>query len=182
MHLDRDQLAALDRLQALGNLPRWGSDIAIEAFNDLEKIFFMGKLRGHVYVYWEDRSHEDSAGWTYGAGDFAPRITICLNSRVHMSVYYTLRDMWSTLLHEMIHAYHFLMVGREVDRAHEGHGRCFIACMKALQYRIGNPNFIKLEIGMDHNARPKIGGFRRNDDGRGSRGHWPGPSGRSRRH
>ncbi len=183
VHLDRDQASALDRLQALGNLRRWGPDIAIKAFNDLDKIFFMGKLRGHVYVYWEEGIHEDGAGCTYDAGDFAPRITICLNSHVHMSVYYTLRDMWSTLLHEMIHAYLFLMVGRLVNPTDKGgHGRCFVACMKALQYRIGNPDFIKLTIYMNECTRPKIGGFQRNDDGRGSRGHRPGWSGRARRH
>lgn len=60
VHLDRHQSAPLDRLQALGDLPRWGPDIAIKAFNDLDRIFFKGKMHGHIYVRWtqDDDRHK----------------------------------------------------------------------------------------------------------------------------
>ncbi|KAI9795414.1 MAG: hypothetical protein M1835_005835 [Candelina submexicana] len=179
VHLDHDQLAAMDRLQGLGNLNRWGSDIAIKAFNDLDKIFFMGTLRGNVYLRWSDKFNTTAGRWlgvTHPPSDELPRIMIQLSTTTLKSRVCSLRDVWATLIHEMIHAYFRLMVAPqnlydEDPRTPPGHGPCFQACLNALQSRIGNPKYIKLEVCHEGAPRPKAGGYRRINEGEGHRGH-----------
>ncbi|KAI9703855.1 MAG: hypothetical protein M1836_007627 [Candelina mexicana] len=179
VHLDHDQLAAMDRLQGLGNLNRWGSDIAIKAFNDLDKIFFMGTLRGNVYLRWSDKFDTTAAAWlgvTQPPSDASPRIMIQLSTTTLKSRLCSLRDVWATLLHEMIHAYLRLMVSPENlydedPRMPPGHGPCFQACLNALQSRIGNPKYIKLDVCHVDSGQPKAGGYRRFNEGEGHRGH-----------
>ena len=51
---------ALARLNRFFNAPpndNWGPDIVFKAFADLDLLFFMGELRGHVYLRWTD--HEE---------------------------------------------------------------------------------------------------------------------------
>ena len=180
VHLDRHQLAAMDRLQALGKLSRWGSDIAIKVFNDLDKIFFMGVLRGHVYLRWSDKSeHADWGGVTCYSPD--RRLMIQLSTKILKSSRASLRDVWAVLLHEMIHAYLRHQCGptmRDDDPySPPGHGRIFQACMKAVQYRIGSPKLIKLELGHSIPTRPSWytkGGYRRNGAREGHHGHRDG--------
>ncbi|KAI9782623.1 MAG: hypothetical protein M1835_003998 [Candelina submexicana] len=173
VHLDRDQLAAIDRLQGLSKLTRWGSDIAIKAFNDLDKIFFMGVLRGNVYLRWSDKSERGNWGGRTHSHCIGRRIMIQLSTKVLQTSLASLRDVWSTLLHEMIHAYLYHQCGSSLvddDDELPGHGPIFQACMKAIQYRIGNPSFIKLRSTHSILDRPSWytkGGYRR-DDGRES--------------
>ncbi len=51
---------AIDRLHTglrNASTERWGPDLAIKAFCDLDKVFFCGRLRGHVCLTWKpDRS------------------------------------------------------------------------------------------------------------------------------
>ncbi|KAI9724104.1 MAG: hypothetical protein M1812_000823 [Candelaria pacifica] len=175
VHLDKDQVAAMDRLQALGKLNRWGSDIAIKAFNDLDKIFFMGVLRGNVYVRWSDKSERGDWGGQTHSHCIGRRIMIQLSTKVLKNKLASLRDVWSTLLHEMIHAYLFHQCGSFIvdeDDEYPGHGPVFQSCMKAIQYRIGNPRFIDLQLTHSILNRPSWytkGGYRRNGTEEGGR-------------
>ncbi len=170
VHLNHDQAAALDRLQGLSNLTRWGGDVAIKAFNDLDVIFFMGRLRGNIYLRWSDKKDTGASQWlglTLFAGLIAPRITIQLSTTYLKDIRCSLRDVWSTLIHEMIHAYLFLMVGEDAVGDDIGgipmHGPCFEACINALQSRIGSPKYIKLSLTYEGTG-PKRGGYRRIHD------------------
>lgn len=98
---------AIDRLltafENAGKEP-WGPDIAIKAFCDLDKVFFCGRLKGHVCLTWRsDRSFErDCFGNTFHLG--GGKCVIQLNA---YCIFFTPRDgssfvqMFATLLHEM---------------------------------------------------------------------------------
>ncbi|KAI9721547.1 MAG: hypothetical protein M1812_002309 [Candelaria pacifica] len=171
VHLNKHQLAAMDRLQALSELTRWGSDIAIKAFNDLDKIFFMGVLRGNVYLRWTDKSERETSAGVTILWRRQHRIVIELTTRVLNNRLATLRDVWATLLHEMIHAYLYQQCGPYLedhdDEVSGNHGPVFRACMEAIQYRIGNPKFIQLILQHSITERPDCfseGGYRRHGD------------------
>lgn len=67
--------------------------------------------------------------------------------RIELSAYYStfatvgLRDVLSTLVHEMVHAYLCVVTDRDVgesDRRTGGHGKCFERCAKAVLRRLGD--------------------------------------------
>lgn len=82
----------------------WGPDLAIKAFCDLDKVFFCGRLKGHVCLAWKpDRSvKKDWFGVTLPLG--GGKCVIQLNAH---SIFLEPRDgscfvqMFNTLLHEM---------------------------------------------------------------------------------
>lgn len=105
---DRSEPDALKRLQT-GTSTRWGPDLIIKAFKDLDRAFFKGTLMGNVRVVW--KGHED---WDRRSpGDDARGITmmvrhaqctIFLNAGEVLcdgEVQDVYRGMWRTLLHEM---------------------------------------------------------------------------------
>lgn len=104
---DPESAAALKRLREGLKLQRWGPDLAIKAFKDLDQTFFMGTLTGNVLVRWKNiRDIVDlwSKGSTYGyttkMGHGQARITIDPTSHFKKaSDPYS--EMWQTLLHEM---------------------------------------------------------------------------------
>ena len=86
---------------------RWGPDVAIKCFCDLDTVFFRGKLRGHVCVTWagwRDFMAPTCWGQTRNLGH--GKALIMLNAkfmfRVHGSWHERpLRQTLATLVHEM---------------------------------------------------------------------------------
>ena len=88
----------------------WSPDLIIKAFCDLDCVFFLGHLRGQVYVRWrsgssfpERRRHRLTMGRTDYVG--GGRAVISLNADgifaadvPHLSAF---KEMWCTMLHEM---------------------------------------------------------------------------------
>lgn len=146
--------AAIDRLQNLvtdiEGGRKWGPDIAIKCFADLDLVLFAGKLRGNVCVKW--LSCEKATRYrflrvhkTFGLTEH-PRIfergrcCIVLNTDALLNDDRSLawfRAMFATLLHEMCHAYdhvmcprHWLSIGGE-----EAHGENFCSRISAVHRR-----------------------------------------------
>lgn len=86
---------------------RWGPDLVIKAFLDLDRIFFCGRLRGNVRVIWKRNMHRPGvAGYCTrnGASSSSGRCEIWLNADVILLA--TPRptpflEMFATILHEM---------------------------------------------------------------------------------
>ena len=85
----------------------WTPDIIIKAFCDLDRVFFLGKLRGHVHVEWKTESsfrsdrHHIEYGLTVPLG--GGKAVIHLNAdtifgSTRMSAF---NEMFRTMLHEM---------------------------------------------------------------------------------
>ena len=82
----------------------WGPDLAIKAFCDLDKVFFCGRLRGHVCLTWAiDRTFEQPcfAETCYlGQGKSVIRLNAHEIFFLH-NLDSGFQQMWATLLHEM---------------------------------------------------------------------------------
>lgn len=151
-----EEQAAIDRLlDLIKNVEggwEWGPDIAIKCFADLDLVFFGGKLRGNVRVKWiscakSTRYRVLRVQESFGLTEH-PRIferghcCIILNTDTLLNDDRSLlwfRAMFSTLLHEMCHAYehvmcprHWLSIGGE-----EAHGENFCARISAVHRRAG---------------------------------------------
>lgn len=85
-------------------LETWGPDLAIKAFCDLDKVFFCGRLKGHVCLTWEAESAFDSPCW--GSTHYLEKGK-CVILLYADPIFFNSRDrvgfvqMFSTLLHEM---------------------------------------------------------------------------------
>ncbi|KAI9816596.1 MAG: hypothetical protein M1827_001728 [Pycnora praestabilis] len=164
VHLTPEQVAALDRLTALSQVGRWGPDVVIKTFDDLDLVFFRGKLRGNIYLRWtspqptsserRDQRHSLGTTWSYRSLAGCPRIAIELSSEILTRQEMSLRDVWSTLLHEMCHAYlghlnDYCEDDKDDDMSNPGHGRYFQKCIRAVQSRLGGSRWIRLDITME---------------------------------
>ena len=98
---------AMSRLMtAFGNAGRepWGPDLAIKAFCDLDKVFFCGRLKGHVCLTWERDNAFDKNCWGSTHYVHKGKCVILLNAD---QIFFRRLDgsgfvqMFSTLLHEM---------------------------------------------------------------------------------
>ena len=139
------QKAAVKRLNDLREAKRWGPDIIFKIFNDLDLLLFRGKLRGNVYLRWDNTSGPESK--TLGSTLYSKitnnrcRITMGFANATKATV--GLRDVLSTLIHEMVHAYLMILTRDDEgpsDKATDGHGNSFIKCSKAVMKRLG-PGF-----------------------------------------
>lgn len=90
---------------------RFGPDLAIKAFADLDRVFFGGRLRGHVFVQWVDQTVTPKLA--YGE-TISVRLGQCrINLNAHIILLRQLKgdemnpigQMLGTLLHEMVHSY-----------------------------------------------------------------------------
>ena len=111
----------------------FGPDLAVKAFVDLDLLFFGGHLREHVRVQWvkaRDHSSFSGPGRVWGVACYLRRkrgkCLIKLNADLHLLRYQTedpLRTMFSTLLHQMCHAYKGVRCeyGRVKRRGHDEH-------------------------------------------------------------
>lgn len=82
----------------------WGPDLAIKAFCDLDKVFFCGRLRGHVCVTWQPDSFFGND--CYGSTEYLGAGKCVINLNPHTNFFGPLCDsgfgqMFATLLHEM---------------------------------------------------------------------------------
>ena len=82
----------------------WGPDLAIKAFCDLDKVFFCGRLKGHVCLTWKPDSSFKSELYASTLNLGAGKCVIQLNADLHFSfpfVALIFNQMFDTLLHEM---------------------------------------------------------------------------------
>ncbi|MCJ1455673.1 hypothetical protein MMC28_006029 [Mycoblastus sanguinarius] len=106
----------------------WTPDLIIKMFADLDIVFFGGHLRGNVFVKWyKPKSYAkramDPQPHSWGCTLFpTPGMAhICLNAKqilVDSIIKSPFRQMWSTMLHEMCHAYDFVRV-HMLDQNHQ---------------------------------------------------------------
>lgn len=88
----------------------WGPDLAVKAFCDLDKVFFRGRLRGHVCLTW--RSDESFQHYCFGDTTLLKggKCVIQLNAYAifcGFEVVSGFTQMFATLLHEMWYAHWF---------------------------------------------------------------------------
>ncbi|CAD6566676.1 MAG: hypothetical protein ASARMPREDX12_008790 [Alectoria sarmentosa] len=131
----RDELAIIRDLtiavhDAEKNL-HFGPDLVIKTFADLDRIFFGGRLRGHVAVSWVSNLSSGTRG-AYGVTEFH-KPGSC---HIKLSAEAILLQKWTkvgknpvatsfgTTLHEMCHAYEFVRCPHEALRG-GAHGKHF---------------------------------------------------------
>lgn len=141
--------AAMQRLAGLRHAHRFGKDVVFKVFNDIDAVFFAGRLYRNVYLCWGDCA-EGVAGATAPPRPWpgCPRVRIRLD-RTHMELPTTrLRDVWSVLMHEMVHAYLVVLCEEyhDVDEPDPGHGRHFRRCLAAVQKGLGGKEFVELDV------------------------------------
>lgn len=107
--LNAGQKAALQRLQDLEKVGKYGPDIVFKIFNDLDTLLFHGALNGNVYLRWSStdefirqNGYGEASGRTSQPGFVAMRVGIQLNEGVLQLSTTRLRDVISTLVHECI--------------------------------------------------------------------------------
>lgn len=113
-HNDPERIPPADEDEAIGRLVtgiknaglrKWGPDLAIKAFCDLDKVFFCGKLRGNVCLTWErDRSSLKGLFGLTTIWRTHGKCLIQLNADWNIFMYEVhshFAQMFATLLHEM---------------------------------------------------------------------------------
>lgn len=88
---------------------RWAPDLIIKAFCDLDRVFFLGLLRGHVHVKWKTAASFDPPTRNrviYGRTDYlgGGKARIYLNADAIFGPIQRLnpfKETWRTMLHEM---------------------------------------------------------------------------------
>ncbi|KAK5112816.1 hypothetical protein LTR85_011150 [Meristemomyces frigidus] len=85
-------------------------DLYIKIFNDLDELLFDGQLCNRVLVTWEDL-HGDLLGNTSSRsnGNCCPADRIHIQLDRNMFYEESKAKVWGTLVHEMLHAYMFVM-------------------------------------------------------------------------
>ena len=86
----------------------WAPDLIIKAFVDLDRVFFLGLLRGHVTVEWRSASSFPRPtptmlrmGVTQWLGGGKARILLNADAIFASTRLSTFKEMWRTMLHEM---------------------------------------------------------------------------------
>lgn len=107
--LDAGQKAALQRLQDLEKVGKYGPDIVFKIFNDLDTLLFHGALNGNVYLRWSStdelirqNGYGKASGRMSEPGFIAKRVGIQLNKDILQLSTTRLRDAIATLVHECI--------------------------------------------------------------------------------
>ncbi|KAL8695029.1 MAG: hypothetical protein Q9218_000397 [Villophora microphyllina] len=133
-------------------LEEWGPDLVIKAFDDLDILFFRGILATRTQLGWADPNYILASGQD-PEGIFG--LTECLwYGRCHISlnaigIFLHTRNpythMWATLLHEMVHAYFFVLCEHDrptrrdyymgEDWVEGGHGEHFRRVLTAVDKR-----------------------------------------------
>lgn len=113
-NLGQDEYHAILRLENFmrdfsSGRVRWGPDLIIKAFCDLDRVFFCGFLRGHVHIRWKTGASFDPPirnrvvyGHTVYLG--GGKAKIYLNADAIFGPYRGLtpfKETWRTMLHEM---------------------------------------------------------------------------------
>lgn len=110
-------------------------DLLIKTFADLDRIFFEGRLRGHVVVRWVDtivKKRHTTLGHTVFHHRQPGQCSIEMNAEAILLQKWSHRDakksvatMFGVLLHEMCHAYAFVRCPYEKRDGPDGHGEHF---------------------------------------------------------
>lgn len=95
-------------LGVFANRIAWTPDLIIKAFCDIDVVFFLGRLRGHVYVQWRSASsfpppsrHRLYYGRTDYLGGGKAVIRLNADGIFASTRLSTFKEMWRTMLHEM---------------------------------------------------------------------------------
>lgn len=99
-------------LSCMAGRIRWTPDLIIKAFCDIDLVFFLGLLRGHVHVEWKPASCSSFTrrpghlcmGHTTPLGGGKAMIRLNADAilyGVRGAEYIPFKDMWRTMLHEM---------------------------------------------------------------------------------
>lgn len=127
---------------------RWGPDLAIKCFRDLDLVFFGGHLQGHVCVSWQSLASKWPArilgmqalgvtllGWGGKTKIFLDR-DIIFKDRRYNSPFVL---MFETLLHEMVHAYDLVVCPWwKPDKPHGQHFQTSISVVHDRAVRLLN--------------------------------------------
>lgn len=119
----------------------WAPDLIIKAFIDLDRVFFLGRLRGHVHVQWKSASsfpeptpRRLTMGVTTPLGGGKARIRLNADAIFASTRMSTFKEMWRTMLHEMCHAYEITQVA-EQNWQSDKHGAHFGTKVMAVHER-----------------------------------------------
>ncbi|KAK6395349.1 hypothetical protein LTR65_000819 [Meristemomyces frigidus] len=124
---------AHDRLENAWNMNHATPDLFIKIFNDLNELLFDNQLYNRVFLTWEDLPDE-LLGRTGSRSD----CTCCPADRIQIqldrAMFYeeSKSKIWGTLVHEMLHAYMFVVTDHE-----SAHGRDFERACRALGAALG---------------------------------------------
>ncbi|MCJ1267876.1 hypothetical protein MMC22_007762 [Lobaria immixta] len=153
--------AAMVRLQAALRIHDWKPDLIIKAFNDLDIVFFDGKLRGRTTIHWRRGSWWAELERSRGRPHKSFAVTRSLHHRraaielnawgMFMNTADAKVAMWKITLHEMVlylysptiqHAYQEVTCGpgfaTQYDHSrgwHDGHGLMFRRLVHAVHER-----------------------------------------------
>lgn len=133
---DSESAAALERLKQGTRIQKWGPDLLIKAFKDLDQAFFMGTLTGNVLVHWKN-TREISDRWGLGSSRGVTwgstskmghgRAGISINSKPHFTrARDPHREMWRTMLHEMCVSQLFVLLTIFLCHSHILQGRLLL--------------------------------------------------------
>ena len=112
VRISADEYSAICRLEdaILGVFAgrHWTPDLIIKAFCDLDLVFFLGHLRGNVYVQWRTarsfprrRRNRLTMGYTEYLGGGKAAIWLNADGIFAEAALSAFKEMWRTLLHEM---------------------------------------------------------------------------------
>ncbi len=119
---------------------RFGPDLLIKTWVDLDRVFFAGRLRGHVLVRWVKRIVGDGVvgdplgitrlRWESETGKCliemsAEQVLLPQKWRGYPEDYDPVISMFGNILHEMCHAYKAVRSPKEGLRANDVHGSHF---------------------------------------------------------
>ncbi len=157
---------------------RFGRDIVFKVFNDIDTVFFAGKLYHNVLLTWGHCSTDDTIGETWPPSPPHRRVRIVLDYRLLTKPTSRLREGWSTLIHEMVHAFHLVKCTDclESDDPDPTHGRHFVRCLGAVRNSLRGESFIKLSpdhdlCGSDSGCKFGLRPVGKRHAGRGYDGH-----------
>ena len=112
-NLSRGECDAISRLESIvltcmsGRIS-WTPDLIIKAFCDIDRVFFLGLLRGHVHVEWKPASYFTNAASnrirfaiTTPLGGGKARIRLNAHAILGSVGFPPFKEMWRIMLHEM---------------------------------------------------------------------------------
>ncbi|MCJ1223363.1 hypothetical protein MMC12_000003 [Toensbergia leucococca] len=179
--LDEKRASALRRLATLEDLDlfgTWGPDIIYRVFQDLDDALFRGSMSGNVALNWIDETHPELNGgpgfslahvnngklsrpWavTNTPLSYTPkervryRATVQLNRQaLYEGRGIRLKQVVETLIHEMIHAYLWVMTGDGRDHDDSecvSHGAHFRRCLVAINDPLRKHTYLQGTIAGD---------------------------------
>ena len=120
---------------------RFGPDLIIKATADLDRVFFGGRLRGHIVVKWVDQTgrHESTRG-TCRQSQYGQALIELSATNILLRKWTGVGDnpatqMFATLLHEMCHAYEHVRCPSIHRQRVDSHGEHFATKLRVVHDR-----------------------------------------------